>query len=451
MAKKAYADKLVKAAAAEVGYREKASNSQLSSKTGNAGHNNWNKFAAFIDKNFPTFYNYKKNGYDWCDIFVDCMFLKCFGLDKTLKLLNQPLKSTGAGCPYSYGFYKAAGRVGKTPRVGAQIFFGSSEGNLYHTGIVEKFDSNYVYTIEGNSSDMVMRHTYARSSPGIFGYGYPKYDGEKTPKAMSKTKKWTGYVTRDAAARSGPGTTHKEVSGVGKVKKGTAVDVCDSVVNGAGNKWYYCKFNGKYVYITGEKISKKKPKTTSKPSTQTPTNTKKTVTAISTYKDKKMSTSKKWDGVITQTAATRSGPGTSYEEISGTKTVAKNTTVSVCDSVVNSSGNKWYYCKLSNGKFAWITGTKIKKKSATSSSTKTNKTMSKTKKWDGKVTADSLNVRVWAGTENAKLKSVPTIKKGTKIAVCDSIKDSKGNKWYYIRIKPSTYGFVYGKYIKKIS
>jgi hypothetical protein len=77
--------------------------------------------------------------------------------------------------------------------------------------------------------------------------------------------------------------------------------------------------------------------------------------------------------------------------------------------------------------------------------------MSKTKKWDGKVTADSLNVRVWAGTENAKLKSVPTIKKGTKIAVCDSIKDSKGNKWYYIRIKPSTYGFVYGKYIKKIS
>lgn len=37
-------------ARSENGYLEKATNAQLEDKTANAGYNNWNKFAAFLDE-----------------------------------------------------------------------------------------------------------------------------------------------------------------------------------------------------------------------------------------------------------------------------------------------------------------------------------------------------------------------------------------------------------------
>ena len=36
------------------------------------------------------------------------------------------------------------------------------------------------------------------------------------------------------------------------------------------------------------------------------------------------------------------------------------------------------------------------------------------------------------------------------IDVCDSIQDSEGNTWYYIRIAGKYYGFSMAKYIKKV-
>ena len=75
---------------------------------------------------------------------------------------------------------------------------------------------------------------------------------------------------------------------------------------------------------------------------------------------------------------------------------------------------------------------------------------SKTPKFVGKVTANSLNVRTWAGTENARLKSYPMLAKGNLIDVCDTVKAKDGNPWYYIRIAGKYFGFVSAKYIKKV-
>ena len=101
-----YASKVIKVAEKEVGYLEKKSNSQLESKTANAGYNNWTKYADYFDKKHPDFYNGKKNGFDWCDMFVDWCFVQAYGYETGRKLLCQPLHSTGAGCPYSAQFYK---------------------------------------------------------------------------------------------------------------------------------------------------------------------------------------------------------------------------------------------------------------------------------------------------------------------------------------------------------
>lgn len=179
------AEAVIALAKAEVGYKEKASNSQLDSKTANAGSNNWNKYADYIDKYCPDFYNGKKNGFDWCDIFHDYLHIIAAGdAEVARKALYQPKKSTGAGCPYSAQFYRDnnawTDRGKGTPKLGDQIFFGPS-GDEYHTGTVVNVANGYVYTIEGNSSEMVAERSYALTDTRISGYGHPNYTGKATP------------------------------------------------------------------------------------------------------------------------------------------------------------------------------------------------------------------------------------------------------------------------------
>lgn len=162
-----YTNSVVQTAIAEIGYKETKTN-----KT---------KYAAYIDKNFPDFYNGAKQGVAWCDLFVDyCVLVNCADEKEAENVLCQPPKSAGAGCKYSYGYYQAAGRTGKEARVGAQIFFGSGK-NPSHTGIVIDVTADSVITVEGNSDDMVKRHTYKKTSSKIFGYGYPRYAEEAQP------------------------------------------------------------------------------------------------------------------------------------------------------------------------------------------------------------------------------------------------------------------------------
>jgi hypothetical protein len=81
----------------------------------------------------------------------------------------------------------------------------------------------------------------------------------------------------------------------------------------------------------------------------------------------------------------------------------------------------------------------------TTANTSTSGTLNKTEKWKGKVTATSLSVRSWAGTEN---KSLRTLKQGTKVSVCDSTKAKDGTEWYYI-CEGGKYGFCSAKHIAK--
>lgn len=188
--------KVIDVALSQVGYKEKASNSQLYEKDANVGYDNWNKYANDIDTKYPDWYNGKKNGYDWCDIFVDWCFIQAYGKEDAQKLLCQPDNSCGAGCPWSYGYFKAKGQVGKSPRLGAQIFFGQTEDDIYHTGLVVGFDDSAVYAIEGNTGkdvNEVMKKSYARDNAYIYGYGYPAFDEvEPQPTPTPSGDSWTG-------------------------------------------------------------------------------------------------------------------------------------------------------------------------------------------------------------------------------------------------------------------
>lgn len=178
---KCYASTVIAIAEREVGYIEKETNSQLDNPTANAGDGNWTKYGRDIDTKWPTFYNGKKNGYAWCDQFVDWNFLTAFGLEDTLRLLCQPLRSEGAGCTSSARYYREKGRLMDEPKRGDQIFFpdGSGKANNYgHTGLVVKYEGGIITTVEGNSSDGVRYRTYAFSKSKGYKFGRPDYDEE---------------------------------------------------------------------------------------------------------------------------------------------------------------------------------------------------------------------------------------------------------------------------------
>lgn len=238
-----YVSKLLEVAEAQVGYLEKKSNSNLDSKTANAGDKNYTKFARDLDK-LGYFYNGPKNGYAWCDVFVDWCFVQAFGVDEAMKLLQQPKKSYGAGCGYSRDYYKKKGQFYTSkPKPGDQIFFWNSRKNsVAHTGIVYEVDSTYVYTIEGNTSSSsgvvanggaVAKKKYKLNYARLCGYGRPNYDKEpapapaptpapETPKVEStnvtyKVKK--GDTLWDIAEKYlGNGRRYKEIVSLNKLK-----------------------------------------------------------------------------------------------------------------------------------------------------------------------------------------------------------------------------------------
>ena len=140
--------------------------------------NNRTKYAEELDA-IKGFYNGGKNGYAWCDVFVDWCFVKCYGVVGAKELLCQPDNSLGAGCLYSANYFKQHGRFHEhNPQTGDQIFFTYREGEVSHTGLVVDVTSYSVVTVEGNTSDMVAKRSYPLSDARIFGYGRPDWGAE---------------------------------------------------------------------------------------------------------------------------------------------------------------------------------------------------------------------------------------------------------------------------------
>lgn len=168
------ASEIVAIALAQIGYKEKASNKNLDDPAANAGSANWTKYAR--DLASAGYYNGNKNGFAWCDVFVDWCFFKAYGKDEGQRIQCQT-GPYGAGCTYSMQYYQQQGRCDKNPKVGDQIFFRySGSSGADHTGIVVEVTSSQIVTVEGNSGNQVKRNTYARNYSCIIGYGHPLYD-----------------------------------------------------------------------------------------------------------------------------------------------------------------------------------------------------------------------------------------------------------------------------------
>ncbi len=114
---------------------------------------------------------------EWCACFVSWCADQCGYIDMGI---IPKYASCSAGIEWfkTRGLWKDKFYI---PQKGDIIFFdwangsGAYDGVSDHTGIVESVDNEYIYTIEGNSSNMVRRNKYRIGSPDIYGYGVPSY------------------------------------------------------------------------------------------------------------------------------------------------------------------------------------------------------------------------------------------------------------------------------------
>ena len=117
---------------------------------------------------------------EWCACFVSWCADQC-------GYIENGVIPKYAGCVNGVNWFKDRGQwvdnsIEPTP--GMIIFFdwdnpngssGPQDGESDHTGIVEKVENGYVYTVEGNSGDSCRENRYPIGYYEILGYGIPAY------------------------------------------------------------------------------------------------------------------------------------------------------------------------------------------------------------------------------------------------------------------------------------
>ena len=136
------------------------------------GAGNWTKYAESAD--LQKLYGWYPQGQPWCEMPFDLGMIECFSLENASKMTYQPIGHGSAACRFSAAYYSSHGAFYDSPETGDQIFF-YVDGEINHTGVVENVGGGIVYTIEGNTSDRVLRRQYALGDSRIAGYGRPNW------------------------------------------------------------------------------------------------------------------------------------------------------------------------------------------------------------------------------------------------------------------------------------
>lgn len=235
-------NKLIQIAKNEVGYLEKASNSQLDSKTANAGENNYTKYWRDIKPDYQ--------GQPWCAAFVSWCMMKAFGLDTAKKLLKH--------WPYVYCPTMAdLFTLNSNPKVGDIVIF-YRNGTFTHTGIVIKVSGDRFWTVEGNTSGgstiiangggVCQKSYYNSNLPGTK-FCTPNYslvknttsDSDSDTVKKQNTRAYIAQIKKDTKcyAKSSKKSPSKLFP---KLKKGAVVEVMKyTETDSSGLKWYFIR------------------------------------------------------------------------------------------------------------------------------------------------------------------------------------------------------------------
>lgn len=259
---------VLSAALQEVGYLEKATIAQLDDKTANAGSKNYTKYAR--DLYNAKYFNGNKQGAAWCAVFVAWCFFKAYGKEAALTLLCQPEKDNcGAGCGYIVRYFKTKKQWHtSSPQPGDVIvFYDTKMSGFQHTGLVYAVDSDYVYTVEGNTSSesgvipnggAVARKKYRQSYARIAGYGRPNWgvsasgsavggndSADSSGETAAEAGKQVVVTASSVNIRTGNG---KQYTRLTAVPQGTALKWVATAENG----WHAVKYKKQIAWLDGQ-------------------------------------------------------------------------------------------------------------------------------------------------------------------------------------------------------
>lgn len=237
------ANKIIELAAAEVGYKETGSNVT--------------KFSKYFDTTAWQWFNTKKQGAEWCAIFICWLFCQILGPDKARTFLGcpKPADNCAAGVKYFWNYLKAKGYAidKKQGQPGDIIFFSSNK----HVGIIEKVEGGKYHTIEGNKSNAVKRCSYAITSATVCGVARPNWAEVDEAPAPAPAPQPTPAPTPEPAPQPAPSGERYKVKTNGSplalrvapnakatllawMPNGSTV-----IVNGTSGSWSHTTYNGK--------------------------------------------------------------------------------------------------------------------------------------------------------------------------------------------------------------
>ena len=179
--------KFLELASSQLGYTEESGN-----KT---------KYARYFDTDAWQWFNTKKQGAEWCAIFICWLFCQLIGPDRTRTFLGcpAPKDNCAAGVKYLWQYLTKRGwKVDKkSGQPGDVIFFNSNK----HVGLIQKVEDGKYITIEGNKSNKVANGSYKIGSSTIYGICRPAWseiDNVTTPApAPAQPAKPSGYSDQE--------------------------------------------------------------------------------------------------------------------------------------------------------------------------------------------------------------------------------------------------------------
>ena len=335
---------VIKLAKVETGYLEKRSNSQLDSKTANAGYNNITKYWRDV---YPAY-----QGQPWCACFISWLFMKVFGLETAKKLLKH----------WPYVYCPTLGELftkNANPKVGDIVIF-YRNGTFAHTGLVTRVQGDKFWTIEGNTSGA---SGIVANGGGVCEKSYynSQLPGTKfcTPNYSIVTKILSDSTSNSASTPSSS-SVKKNYLTVGD--KGSDVKSLQTKLNAVG---YKIEADGVYGSATKSAVISFQKKynlsvdgiagknTITKLDSVVATQNKKHTSTTST--SKAPSKTRKFVGRVNKdNAPVRKNPGNNYKQLTSYPILNKGNLIDVCDTVKSASGNNWYYICIANKYYGYI-------------------------------------------------------------------------------------------------
>ena len=327
---------------AQVGYLEKRSNSNLDSKTGNAGYNNYTKYSRDVN-NMGLM---GCQGQPWCATYQFWICAQVFGKSKALEIMGNGFYN----CNSVKAHAKAKGTWHSTPKLGALVIF----RNGAHIGRVISISGNTIRTNEGNTSSgglntveanggCVAEKSYTIGNSQIDGYVWIDYG---TQEESGEVFVWTATGTATSTVDNLFVRAEPNGEVIGELMKGNRFEI-NGVTSG---KWTQVNVAGIGVgWIWTEYIQKDGAQTSEPPKQE-----------ITNKQDK---TQRLFVGKVTASALNvRTWAGTEFPQIKSYPTLARGNLVDVMNYTQKASDSSdWYYIRIAEKYHGFVSAEYIKR------------------------------------------------------------------------------------------